>query len=60
MPPNPPNGLAYVGSGRFQVYRQGNLTWRFDTQTGHTCILFATLEEWQKQIVSRNGCNTHE
>jgi len=56
--PNPPNGLLFAGKGRFQLYRQGNLTWRLDTETGHTCIIFATLEEWKKPQVIRAGCNS--
>jgi hypothetical protein len=55
--PNPTNGTTYAGSGKFQVYRQGNLTWRVDTESGHACILFATMEEWSKPIVYNNGCN---
>ncbi len=55
--PNPTNGVAFSGNGKFQVYRQGNLTWRVDTETGHTCILFATMEEWRKPIVYQHGCN---
>jgi len=56
--PNPPNGARFAGSGRFEVYRQGNLTYRIDTQTGTTCILFATHAEWRKPEVYRQGCNT--
>lgn len=55
--PNAPNGMAFAGTGRFQVYRQGNLTWRVNTETGSTCILFATNEEWRKPIVYHHGCN---
>lgn len=55
--PNPANGVAFSGTGKFQVYRQGNLTWRVDTESGHTCILFATMEEWRKPIVYEHGCN---
>jgi hypothetical protein len=54
--PNPPNGMAFAGPGRFQVYRQGSLTWRLDTDTGQTCILFATNAEWRKPQVYRHGC----
>jgi hypothetical protein len=54
--PNPANGVAFTGSGKYQVYRQGNLTWRVDTETGSTCILFATMEEWRKAIVYSHGC----
>lgn len=56
--PNPPNGMAFAGSGRFQVYRQGSLTWRLDTDTGQTCVLFATNAEWRKPQVYRHGCRS--
>lgn len=54
--PNPPNGMTFAGSGRYQLYRQGNITWRLDTDTGRTCIIFATEEEWKKPQVYRAGC----
>jgi hypothetical protein len=56
--PNPPNGMVFAGSGRFQVYRQGDLTWRLDTDTGQACVLFATNAEWRKPQVYRHGCNS--
>jgi hypothetical protein len=56
--PNPPNGMVFAGSGRFQVYRQGDLTWRLDTDSGQACVLFATNEEWRKPQVYQHGCNT--
>lgn len=54
--PNPPNEVRFSGSGNYQWYRQGNLTWRVDTVSGRSCIDYATLEEWRKQIVSSHGC----
>ncbi|SEG31579.1 hypothetical protein SAMN05421819_2469 [Bryocella elongata] len=54
--PNPPNGLAFGGTGRYQWYRQDNLTWRVDTQDGAACIAFATMEEWKKPLVYSHGC----
>ncbi|MDR3734827.1 MAG: hypothetical protein P4L10_04735 [Acidobacteriaceae bacterium] len=54
--PNPPNGMKFTGTGRYQLYRQGNLTWRLDTDNGHTCIIFATDEEWRKPRVASQGC----
>jgi hypothetical protein len=54
--PNPPNGLAFGGTGRYQWYRQDNLTWRVDTTSGEACIAFATMDEWKKQIVYSHGC----
>ena len=54
--PNPPNGLAFGGTGKFQWYRQGNLTWRVDTASGTSCIAFATMDEWRKPIVYTHGC----
>jgi len=58
IPPQPPNGVAFAGKGRFEVYRQGNLTWRIDTETGAACVLFATNEEWRKPQVYRHGCGS--
>jgi hypothetical protein len=57
--PNPPNGLAFAGKGRYMLYRQGNLTWRWDTDTGRSCVIFATDEEWKKAKVYRAGCGGH-
>ena len=54
--PDAPNGVGFAGSGRFQVYRQGNLTWRVNTDDGSSCILFATNEEWRKPNVYNHGC----
>jgi hypothetical protein len=54
--PNAPNGLAFGGTGKYQWYRQGNLTWRIDTANGMSCIAFATMEEWRKPIVYTHGC----
>jgi hypothetical protein len=54
--PNAPNGMRFAGSGSFQWYRQGNITWRVDTTTGRSCIIYATMEEWRKQIVMSHGC----
>ena len=54
--PNPPNGMTFSGSGRYQLYRQGNITWRLDTETGKSCVIFATDEEWRKPRVYRAGC----
>jgi hypothetical protein len=54
--PNPPNGMMFSGTGKYQLYRQGNLTWRLNTDTGQSCILFATDEEWKKPRVLRAAC----
>jgi hypothetical protein len=57
--PNPPNGKVFAGTGRYQLYRQGNLTWRLDTDTGQTCIIFATDEEWKQPRVMKAACTAH-
>ncbi len=54
--PNPPNGMTFGGTGHFQLYRQGDLTWRLNTDSGETCVIFATDEEWRKPKVYRAGC----
>jgi hypothetical protein len=56
--PNPPNGMVFSGKGRYQLYRQGNLTWRLNTETGQSCIIFATDDEWKKPKVYRAGCGS--
>lgn len=56
LPLNPPNRAVFAGTGRFQVYRQGDLTWRLNTDTGSACVLFATEEEWRRPIVYRDAC----
>ena len=56
IPANPPNGMVFSGTGRYQLYRQGSITWRLDTDNGHTCIIFATDEEWRKERVYSHGC----
>jgi hypothetical protein len=59
IPRNPPNGLAFGGSGKFQLYRQGDITWRLNTLTGDSCILFATDTQWRHPRVYQAGCGTH-
>jgi hypothetical protein len=56
--PNPPNGMTFAGKGKYQVYRQGNITWRVNTETGLTCVLFATDDEWKKPRVYHAGCGS--
>jgi hypothetical protein len=56
---NPPNGIVTAGSGKFELYRQGDLTFRLNTETGDACVLFATQAEWSKNIVYDHGCNSH-
>ena len=56
LTPNAPNGMTFGGKGNYQWYRQGNLTWRVDTVSGSSCIVYATMEEWRKQIVYSHGC----
>ena len=56
LPANPPDGMRFAGSGRYQLYRQGALTWRLDTETGHTCVLFATDRAWRDPRVFHQGC----
>ncbi|HEY4354682.1 MAG TPA: hypothetical protein VGN16_02960 [Acidobacteriaceae bacterium] len=58
LPANPPNGYAYAGTGAYELYRQGDLTYRMDTKTGASCVLYATLEEWRKPLVYGHGCGS--
>jgi hypothetical protein len=56
IPRNPPNGMLYAGGGKFQLYRQGDITWRLNTETGQACILFATDTQWSRTRVYQHGC----
>lgn len=53
---NPANGMIFAGTGKYQIYRQGDLTWRLNTDTGDACVLFATDAQWRKQQVYSHGC----
>ncbi len=53
---NSPNGVV-TGSGKFELYRQGDLTFRLNTETGDACVLLATEAQWSKSIVYDHGCN---
>jgi hypothetical protein len=54
--PNAPNGMRFSGSGSYQWYRQGDLTYRVDTTTGKSCIIYATRRQWRDPLVFNNGC----
>jgi len=56
LPLTPPSGIVTAGSGRFQLYRQGDLTFRLNTDTGQACVLFATEIQWRKPLVYDHGC----
>jgi hypothetical protein len=56
--PNPPNHVGFGGTGKYMWYRQGDLTWRVDSNTGASCVAFATMQEWAKPIVYQNGCDS--
>ncbi len=55
---NPPNGIIVARPGRYQLYRQGDITWRMDTNSGDACILFATEAQWHKTLVYDHGCGS--
>ncbi len=59
IPRNPPNGMIFAGKGKYQLYRQGDITWRLDTETGQTCVLFATHAEWRNPPVLQHGCGSN-
>jgi len=56
IPRNPPNGMVFAGAGKYQLYRQGDITWRLNTDTGSACIIFATDAQWSKSEVYNHGC----
>jgi hypothetical protein len=56
---NPPDRTILAGTGRFELYRQGDITWRMDTATGQACVLFATEAMWRRMLVYEHGCGTN-
>jgi hypothetical protein len=48
--------MRFGGAGRYQLYRQGNITYRLDTSTGQSCIIYATDEEWKNPRVLHDAC----
>jgi hypothetical protein len=58
IPRNPSERVIFAGKGRYQLYRQGDITWRLDTDNGEACILFATDVQWAKARVFEHGCAT--
>ena len=48
----------YAAAGKYQLYRQGDLTWRLNTDTGWACVIFATDTQWSRPRVWREGCRT--
>jgi hypothetical protein len=55
---NPPNGIIIPRPGQYQLYRQGDITWRMDTNSGDACILLATEAQWHKTVVYDHGCGS--
>ena len=53
---NPPDRTILAGAGRYELYRQGDITWRMDTATGQACVLFATEAMWRRMLVYQHGC----
>ncbi len=53
---SPPSGLIFAGAGKYQLYRQGDITWRLDTDNGRACIIFATDTQWSRTRVYDQGC----
>lgn len=51
--------IVNVAGGKFQLYRQGDITFRLNTETGQACVLFATEAQWSKTVVYEHGCRNH-
>jgi hypothetical protein len=59
LSPTPPDRTIIAGTGRYELYRQGDITWRMDTATGKACVLFATEAMWRRSLVFEHGCESH-
>jgi hypothetical protein len=56
QPVQPPEGKAYAGSGHLELYRQGNVTYQYNTDNGANCVMYASLREWRNPLVYRHAC----
>jgi len=56
LSPLPPDGHGFSGSGKYQLYRQGSITYRQNTETGESCVIFAAEGEWAKPLVRQHAC----
>jgi hypothetical protein len=56
---NPPDRTLLAGTGRYELYRQGDITWRMDTASGQACVLFATPAMWRRTLVYNHGCGAN-
>jgi hypothetical protein len=59
LSPHPPAGFVTPSTQKFALYRQGDLTYRLNTQSGQACVLLASDELWHKPIVYQHGCGNH-
>jgi len=49
--------VAECKAHKYEIFHQGNRTWRLDTIAGTTCILLTTSEDWKKQETESQSCN---
>jgi hypothetical protein len=56
LSPHPPAGFVTPAQQKFALYRQGDLTYRLNTQSGQACILLASEDLWRKPLVFQHGC----
>jgi hypothetical protein len=56
--PHPPSGFVTPATQKFALYRQGDLTYRLNTQSGQACVLFASEDLWRKPLVYQHGCGS--
>jgi uncharacterized iron-regulated membrane protein len=56
LSPHPPAGFVTPATQKFALYRQGDLTYRLNTQSGQACILLASEDLWRKPLVYQHGC----
>jgi hypothetical protein len=56
LSPHPPSGFVTPATQKFALYRQGDLTYRLNTQSGQACVLFASEDLWRKPLVYQHGC----
>jgi hypothetical protein len=52
--------ISDLSAHKFSTYSAGGRTWRFDSQTGETCILLASESDWKNKKTKGQSCDCQD
>ena len=52
--------LAEASAQKFSTYQNGGRTWRFNSQTGETCILLTSEWDWKNKKTQSQSCDCQD